>query len=112
MTCERAGLDLKLVAEAIATSQAASPQVTRNTRRMADDDHDRNVAFTPPLRLKDVEYALQLARKLGIGAPFGEVARDAFRRLCELGHEGTNESKVIESHAPLLPLEQRADRPG
>jgi 3-hydroxyisobutyrate dehydrogenase len=93
---ERAGLDLKLVAEAIAISQAASPQVVRNTRRMADDDHDRNVAFTPVLRLKDVEYALQLARGLGIATPFGDVSRDAFERLCEMGYATANESKVIQ----------------
>ena len=94
---ERAGLDLHLVAEAIATGQAASPQVVRNTRRMADDDHDREIAFTPALRLKDVEYALQLARKLGVRSPFGAVARQAFRALCERGFAGVNESKVIDA---------------
>jgi 3-hydroxyisobutyrate dehydrogenase len=34
---ERASLDLKTVAEAIATGQAASPQVVRNARRMVDN---------------------------------------------------------------------------
>jgi 3-hydroxyisobutyrate dehydrogenase len=72
---QRAGLDLALDADAIATGQAASPQVVRNTRRMAHNDNDQNVAFTPALRLKDVEYALRLARKLGIGSPFGALAR-------------------------------------
>lgn len=99
---ERAGLDPKLVAEAIATGQAASPQVVRNTRRMADGDHDHNVSFTPVLRLKDIEYALQLARKLGVGAPFGEAARDAFHRLRELGYGSANESKVIEVARTLV----------
>jgi 3-hydroxyisobutyrate dehydrogenase len=93
---ERAGLDLQRVADAIATSQAASPQVVRNTRRMADDEHDRNVAFTPVLRLKDVEYALQLAGKLGIGSRLGEAAREAFAKLVELGYGTANESKVMD----------------
>lgn len=93
---ERAGLDLRLVADAIATSQAASPQVVRNTRRMAEDDHEQNVAFTPVLRLKDVDYALRLARSLGISVPFGDVARDAFERLCASGYAAINESKIIE----------------
>lgn len=93
---ERAGLDLKLVADAIATGQAASPQVVRNTRRMAEDDHDSNIAFTPTLRLKDVEYALRLARKLDIGSPFGDVARAAVERLLALGYGNVNESKIIE----------------
>jgi 3-hydroxyisobutyrate dehydrogenase len=93
---ERAGLDLKLVADAIATGQAASPQVVRNTRRMAEDDHDSNIAFTPTLRLKDVEYALRLARKLSVGSPFGESARAALEQLHALGYGHANESKIIE----------------
>jgi len=93
---ERAGLELHIVAEAIAMGQAASPQVIRNTRRMADNDHDRNVVFTPVLRLKDVQYGIQLAQALGIGSPFSSLASDRFRQLCELGFAGENESKVIE----------------
>jgi len=93
---ERAGLDLTVVAEAIAGGQAASPQVVRNVRRMVTNDHDRNVVFTSALRLKDVDYALLFARKLGIGSPFGQLAADHLRRLCALGHQGANESKVIE----------------
>ena len=93
---ERAGLDLAFVADAIATGQAASPQVVRNTRRMVDGDHDRNIVFTPALRLKDVEYALRFARKLGVGSPFGELAACLLRQLCELGHGQANESRIFE----------------
>lgn len=93
---ERAGLDLDTVVNAITTGQAASPQVVRNARRIADDDHDQNVVFTPVLRLKDVDYALQLARALGLCAPFGEVAAGQLQQLIELGHSRVNESKIIE----------------
>lgn len=93
---ERAGLDLDAVVTAITTGQAASPQVVRNARRMADNDHDQNVVFTPVLRLKDVDYALQFAQALGIRAPFGEVAAGQLQELIELGHSGVNESKIIE----------------
>lgn len=92
---ERAGLDLRIVADAIATGQAASPQVVRNTQRMVLDDHDRNITFTPRLRLKDVDYALQLAGKLGLGTPFGALAARAFGELCATGHADENESNVI-----------------
>jgi 3-hydroxyisobutyrate dehydrogenase len=92
---ERAGLDLRLVADAIATGQAASPQVVRNTQRMVLDDSDRNITFTPRLRLKDVDYALQLAGKLGLGTPFGALAARAFGELCATGHADENESNVI-----------------
>ena len=97
---QRAGLDVHQVAEVMATSQAASPQVIRNVRRMAADDHDRNIAFTPVLRLKDVEYALRLAQELGMSAPFGDVARTALQRLCDLGYGQVNESKIIETYGP------------
>jgi len=93
---ERAGLDLAVVAAAIASGQAASPQVVRNTRRIVEGNHDRDVVFTPALRLKDVRYALELARKLGIGSPFGTLAGEVFQRLIEMGQGGANESKIID----------------
>jgi 3-hydroxyisobutyrate dehydrogenase len=93
---ERAGLDLDVVATALASGQAASPQVIRNTRRMVEGDSDRSVIFTPRLRLKDVDYALRLANKLSLGTPFGSLAADAFRELCNMGRGEENESHVIE----------------
>lgn len=93
---ERAGLNLQIVADAISTGQAASPQVVRNARRIVDDNHDENVLFTPELRLKDVRYALQLAQKLAVAAPFGSVASKAYAQLCELGFGQANESKIVE----------------
>jgi 3-hydroxyisobutyrate dehydrogenase len=93
---ERAGLDIAAAADAMATSQAASPQVVRNTRRMVDADHDSNIVFSSALRLKDVDYGLRFARKMGVGSPFGEVAEHVYRQLCELGYANFNESKVID----------------
>jgi 3-hydroxyisobutyrate dehydrogenase len=92
----RAGLDLAMVAEAVATGQAASPQVVRNVRRIVDGDHDRNVVFTAALRLKDVEYALGLAREMQSGAWFGELAAKGLRELCASGRAESNESSIYE----------------
>jgi 3-hydroxyisobutyrate dehydrogenase len=94
---ERAGLDIAAVADAIATSQAASPQVVRNTVRMVADDHDRNVVFNSALRLKDVEYGVRFARSVGVGSPFGSLAEGIYRELCAMGHAQVNESKVIDA---------------
>jgi len=91
---ERAGLDIAAVADAMATSQAASPQVVRNTLRMVADDHD--IVFTSALRLKDVEYAVRFARAIGIGSPFGALAEGIYRQLCDMGYANLNESKVID----------------
>jgi 3-hydroxyisobutyrate dehydrogenase len=93
---ERAGLDLRTVADAIATGQAASPQVVRNSQRMVAGDYLQDIVFTPQLRLKDVSYALQLAQSMSIGAPFGSLAEAAFRQLCQLGRQDAHESAIME----------------
>lgn len=93
---ERAGLDLKAVVEAIATGQAASPQVVRNTRRMIEGEFGRDIVFTTALRLKDVDYALRLAQTFGVATPFGDAARDMFTRLIELGAGAEHEARVID----------------
>lgn len=100
---ERAGLDLEKVVDAIAVSQAASPQVVRNTRRMVERGFDRDVVFTALLRLKDVDYALALADSLGVGAPFGDAARAAFRRLVDLGGSEDHEARVIDIARDIEP---------
>jgi 3-hydroxyisobutyrate dehydrogenase-like beta-hydroxyacid dehydrogenase len=68
----------------------------RNARRIVEGNHDDNVLFTPELRLKDVRYALQLAHKLELRTPFGNVASEAYAQLCQLGFGQANESKIIE----------------
>jgi 3-hydroxyisobutyrate dehydrogenase len=93
---ERAGLDLKVVADAVASGQAASPQVVRNVRRFVASDQAGAVNFTPALRLKDIDYALRLAGKLGVDCRFGAVAQQLYRRLCERGFAAENESRIIE----------------
>jgi 3-hydroxyisobutyrate dehydrogenase len=93
---ERAGLDIAAVADAMMTSQAASPQVVRNTRRMVAEDHDDNIVFTSALRLKDVEYGVRFARAIRIGSPFGALAEGIYRQLCDMGYAKVNESKVID----------------
>ena len=77
---EQAGLDMKLVLEAIETGVAASPQVIRHSRRMAE----RNFAgatFTAALRHKDAAYAVALAESLLSNAPvMGRAAVEAYDR--------------------------------
>jgi len=93
---EAAGLDLRLVGDAIGSGQAASPQVVRNVRRFVAGDHSGAVNFTPALRLKDIDYALRLARKLSAPHAFGEVAAGLYRRLCDAGYARDNESRIID----------------
>jgi 3-hydroxyisobutyrate dehydrogenase len=100
---ERAGLDLKLVADAVASGQAASPQVVRNVRRFVAGDHGGVVNFTPALRLKDIDYALRLADKLGADCAFGRIASQLYRKLCDGGFATENESRIIDVLRGKLP---------
>lgn len=93
---ERAGLDLDQVANAIASGQAASPQVVRNSRRMADDDHTRDIVFSGRLRHKDALYGIRLAEKLRMGTPFGRAALAGLELLLAAGLGDQNESSIIE----------------
>ena len=93
---ERAGLDLDQVARAIASGQAASPQVVRNSRRMADGDHDQDIVFSGRLRHKDAMYGVRLAEKYGLGAPFGQAALARLDHLLACGLGDQNESSIIE----------------
>ncbi len=59
---EHAGLDMKLVAEALATGAVASPQVIRHSKRMVARDFS-GASFTAALRHKDAAYAVALAER-------------------------------------------------
>lgn len=100
---ERAGLDLDQVVAALALGQAASPQVVRNSRRMAASDHGENVVFSGRLRRKDAAYAMALAAQVGVGAPFGQVALDGLDDLLASGLGDANESAIIEVARRRLP---------
>jgi 3-hydroxyisobutyrate dehydrogenase len=102
---ERAGLDLGLVARAVESGQAASPQVVRNAWRIVEGDHDDPVVFSGHLRRKDADYGVRLAGSLGVDPRFGAVALAGLDRLVAMGLGDQNESAVVEvARAP-------ADRP-
>ncbi len=74
---EQAGLDMKLVAEALATGAVASPQVIRHSRRMIERDFS-GASFTAALRHKDAAYAVALAEQLLPGVPVSRAALAAY----------------------------------
>jgi 3-hydroxyisobutyrate dehydrogenase-like beta-hydroxyacid dehydrogenase len=92
---ERAGLDMKLVLEAVETGVAASPQVIRHSKRMAA----RNFAgatFTAALRHKDAAYAVTLAESLLSDTPImGRAAVEAYARAKAVAPDD-DEGKMIE----------------
>src|SRR5882724_1051819 len=92
---EQAGLDMKLVLEAIETGVAASPQVIRHSRRMAARNFS-GATFTAALRHKDAAYAVALAEGLLSDVPLmGRAAVQAYSRA-KAHAPDDDEGKMIE----------------
>ena len=92
---ERAGLDMKLVAEALSTGAVASPQVIRHSKRMASRDFS-GATFTTALRHKDAAYAVGLAESLLATPPvMGRAAVAAYDRAKAVAPDG-DEGQMIE----------------
>src|SRR6267143_2094559 len=92
---EQAGLDMKLVLEAVETGVAASPLVIRHSKRMLARNFS-GATFTAALRHKDAAYAVALAESLLSGAPLmGRAAVEAYDRAKAYAPDD-DEGKMIE----------------
>jgi 3-hydroxyisobutyrate dehydrogenase-like beta-hydroxyacid dehydrogenase len=91
---EQAGLDMKLVAEAMATGAVASPQVVRHSKRMVERDFS-GASFTAALRRKDAAYAVTLAETLLPGVPVGRAALAVYDKATAHAADD-DEGKMIE----------------
>ena len=92
---EQAGLDMKLVLEAIETGVAASPQVLRHSKRMVARNFS-GATFTAALRHKDAAYAVALAESLLSDVPLmGRAAVEAYARATAHAPDD-DEGKMIE----------------
>jgi 3-hydroxyisobutyrate dehydrogenase-like beta-hydroxyacid dehydrogenase len=92
---EQAGLDMKLVLEAILSGVAASPQVIRHSSRMVERNFS-GATFTSALRHKDATYAVALAESLLSGEPvMGRAAVQAYSRA-KAHAPDDDEGKMIE----------------
>lgn len=91
---EQAGLDMKLVAEALATGAVASPQVIRHSRRMIARDFS-GASFTAALRRKDAAYAVALAEALLPGVPVSRAVLAAYDKASAVAPDD-DEGSMIE----------------
>jgi 3-hydroxyisobutyrate dehydrogenase len=92
---EQAGLDMKLVLEAVETGVAASPQVIRHSRRMVARNFS-GATFTAALRHKDAVYAVALAESLLSNVPLmGRAAVQSYARA-KANAPDDDEGKMIE----------------
>jgi 3-hydroxyisobutyrate dehydrogenase-like beta-hydroxyacid dehydrogenase len=91
---EQAGLDMKLVLEAIENGVAASPQVLRHSKRMVARNFS-GATFTAALRHKDVAYAVALAESLLPDVPVGRAVVQAYEKA-KAHAPDADEAKMIE----------------
>src|ERR1700754_832398 len=91
---EQAGLDMKLVAEALSTGAVASPQVVRHSKRMIARDFS-GASFTAALRHKDAAYAVRLAEDLLPDVPVSRAALAAYE-AAKTSAPDDDEGKMIE----------------
>jgi len=103
ITAERAGLDLDLVAKALGTGGCGSPQVARNALLMVEGQHEKDVLFSTKWRLKDTDYGLKYAHKLGLTPQIGSATLDAFQAAMDDGYSASAETKVIDALRKRLP---------
>jgi 3-hydroxyisobutyrate dehydrogenase-like beta-hydroxyacid dehydrogenase len=91
---EQAGLDMKLVLEAIENGVAASPQVLRHSKRMVARNFS-GATFTAALRHKDAAYAVALAESLLPDVPVGRAAVQAYDKAKAYAPDA-DEARMIE----------------
>ena len=91
---EQAGLDMNLVAEALATGAVASPQVIRHSKRMVARDFS-GASFTTALRHKDAVYAVALAESLLLDVPMGKAVVAAYEKA-RAHVPDDDEAKMVE----------------
>jgi len=92
---EQAGLDMKLVLEAVESGVAASPQVVRHAKRMVTRDFS-GATFTAALRHKDAAYAVALAERLLRDRPIvANAAVEAYAKAKATAPDD-DEGRIIE----------------
>lgn len=96
LVAEKAGLDMAVVADALARGAAGSGQVVQNGPAMVSGDHDTNVLFSALWRLKDTDYGFKFAEQMGVDASLARESLKQFQKLIDAGFENSAGSKVID----------------
>lgn len=95
--CEAAGIDLHAAAEGFATGYTGSRHVTLHSATMADGKQGQAVAFSGRGRLKDAQYGVRLAEKMGRQSLVGNAAVAVFSQMVDVGMGDANDSELIDA---------------
>ncbi len=81
---EKAGIDWKTLIEALGSSVVASPQIGYKLKTLMEKNFTEP-AFTVKQMIKDLDYALEVGRELGVFMPLTSVVRQIFEALDKSG---------------------------
>jgi 3-hydroxyisobutyrate dehydrogenase len=95
--CEAAGIDLATAAEGFSTGATGSPHVERHARYMAENQHEDPVQFSARMRIKDVDYGIQLIESVGAQSLLGQATKSVFGQMVERGMGDLNDSELIDA---------------
>ena len=100
---ESCGLDRQQALDVLSNGAPGSPLLRTLRGRMEQRDYRPN--FSARLMSKDLTYAIEEARRLGITLQTARAALDIFRAACDRGHGEQDISAIVE------PLRNTAIRP-
>ncbi|MCC7038934.1 MAG: NAD(P)-dependent oxidoreductase [Burkholderiales bacterium] len=95
--CEMAGIDLRVAAEGFSTGATGSPHVVRHSRYMAENQHEDPIQFSGRMRIKDVDYGVNLIEREGAQSVLGHATIGVFGQMLEHGMGDLNDSELIDA---------------
>lgn len=81
---EKAGIEWRTLLEALGSSAVASPQIGYKLETLLERDFSKP-AFTARQMIKDLDYALDTGRELGVFMPLTSLVRQLFEALEDKG---------------------------
>jgi 3-hydroxyisobutyrate dehydrogenase-like beta-hydroxyacid dehydrogenase len=81
---EKAGIEWKTLIESLGSSVVASPQIGYKLKTLMEKNF-ASPAFTVRQMIKDLDYALEVGRELGIFMPLTSLVRQIFEALDKSG---------------------------
>jgi 3-hydroxyisobutyrate dehydrogenase len=97
LQAEAAGIDLRVAAEAFAAGYSGSRHIKLHSAAMAEGRKRQDVAFSGRGRLKDAQYGMRLAEKLGRQAHVGKAAAAVWNQMINAGMGEANDSELIDA---------------
>ncbi|MEM2553600.1 MAG: NAD(P)-dependent oxidoreductase, partial [Sulfolobales archaeon] len=74
---EKAGIEWKTLIDALGSSAVASPQIGYKLKTLLEKDYSKP-AFTAKQMIKDLDYALEVGKELGVFMPLTSLVRQIF----------------------------------